>query len=76
MSWGINLECQTVCDSPSRKRFRVWGVVSVDVFFLLVLIAPSDLELLSFGSSPTMSNFIHNAHLRDFQPVVLCTRNL
>ena len=39
-----------VCDSPSRKRFRVWGVVSVDVFFLLVLIAPSDLELLSCGS--------------------------
>lgn len=50
MCWGNNLECQTVCDIPSRKLFRVWAVVSVDVFFLLFLVAPSDLEILSCGS--------------------------
>ena len=47
---GNNLECQTVCDIPSRKLFRVWVVGWVDVFFLLFLIAPSDLEILSCRS--------------------------
>ena len=28
------------------------------------------------STSPTMSNFIHNAHLRDFQLVGLCTGKL
>lgn len=50
VSRGNNLECQTVCDIPSGKLFRVWAVGWVDVFFLLFLIAPSDLEILSCRS--------------------------